>query len=188
MSVARLFTIIGDGNVRRNMTGLNMASRDTMKNAQIIDYTAPASFDASFNEVRAEAEVCIIAALTDLILAGGDSGTISASIDPILLSFRTKLFDFCASRPALQASSQHVITSVITSGKFEHFHQARYSGILSVAFDPVSNPVGENLAPKRGKRTTLPPKRVPRKTKFRGSAAAAAVLHNPLNWSETLKL
>ena len=111
------------------MTGLNMASRDTMKNAQIIDYIAPASFDASFNQVRAEAEVCIIAALTDLILAGGDSGTISASIDPILLSFRTKLFDFCASRPALQASSQHVITS----GRFEHFHQAHYSGILSVS-------------------------------------------------------
>ena len=33
MSVSRLFTIIGDSNVRRNMTGLNVASREAMKKA-----------------------------------------------------------------------------------------------------------------------------------------------------------
>ena len=46
--MARLISIIGDGNVRRNMTGLNVASRESMKKAQIIDYAAPSSFDDAF--------------------------------------------------------------------------------------------------------------------------------------------
>ena len=101
--MSRLITIIGDGNVRRNMTGMNVASRDCMKNAQVIDYMAPASFDQAFREIRPESTTCIIAALTDLLLSGGDCGTIYSSIDPILTTFRTKLLDLCSQRPDLQA-------------------------------------------------------------------------------------
>ena len=100
--MARLVSIIGDGNVRRNMTGLNVASRETMKSAQVIDYIAPGSFDTAFKEIRPESTVCIIAALTDLLLSGGDSGTIFATIDPILNSFRTKVYDLCVARPNLE--------------------------------------------------------------------------------------
>ena len=39
--MARLISIVGDGNVKRNMTGLNTASRESMKNAQVINYVAP---------------------------------------------------------------------------------------------------------------------------------------------------
>ena len=70
--MAPLFSIIGDGNVRRNMTGLNIASRETMKTAQVIDYVAPGSLDNAFKEIRPDSTVCIIAALTDLLLSGGD--------------------------------------------------------------------------------------------------------------------
>ena len=101
--MSRLISIIGDGNIKRNMTGLNIASRESMKNAQVIDYKAPASFYSAFREIRADSTVCIIAALTDLLLAGGDGGTIHSSIDPILTSFRTKVFSLCTSRPELQA-------------------------------------------------------------------------------------
>ena len=101
--MSRLISIIGDANVKRNMTGMNIASRDSMKNAQVIDYVAPASFDTVFREIRPESTVCIIAALTDLLLAGGDGGTIFSTIDPILSSFRTKAFALCTSRPDLQA-------------------------------------------------------------------------------------
>ena len=101
--MARLISIVGDGNVKRNMTGLNTASRESMKNAQVINYVAPASFDDAFREIRPESTVCIIAALTDLLLSGGDGGTIFSSIDPILTSFRTRVFALCNSRPDLQA-------------------------------------------------------------------------------------
>ena len=35
MSISRVYTIIGDANVWRNMTGLNIASRDVMKKAEV---------------------------------------------------------------------------------------------------------------------------------------------------------
>ena len=100
--MAPLFSIIGDGNVRRNMTGLNIASRKTMTTAQVIDYVAPGSLDNAFKEIRPDSTVCIIAALTDLLLSGGDSGTVFATIDPILDSFRAKTFNLCTSRPNLE--------------------------------------------------------------------------------------
>ena len=101
MSVSRLFTIIGDGNVRRNMTGLNIASRPSMKSAQIIDVSV-ASIEPSLTEIRAESNVCIIAAVTGFLLLGGDAGTVAASVDPALTTLRDKIFGLCHSRPTLQ--------------------------------------------------------------------------------------
>ena len=101
---ARIFSIVGDSNVRRNMTALNIASRESMKNAEVIDYVAPASFSATLSSVRVESNVCIVSAITDLLIIGGDQGTISASIDPVLATLRNKIFTFCNVRPALQAS------------------------------------------------------------------------------------
>ena len=102
--MSRLISIIGDGNIRRNMTGLNIASRESMKKAQVIDHVAPNSFDGAFKEIRAESTVCIIAATTDLLLSGGDGGTIFATIDPILDAFRTKVYSLCTARPDLEVS------------------------------------------------------------------------------------
>ena len=105
MSISRLFTIIGDANVRRNMTGMNLASRETMKSAQIVDYVGTNPISSALQEVRRESNVCIIAALTDCLLAQGDCGTIFASIDPVLASLRDAIASFCESRPDLKVKS-----------------------------------------------------------------------------------
>ena len=97
-----LFSIIGDSNIRRNMTGLNIASRSSMKSAQIIDCVSLATIEKSFQEVRAEAEVLILAAITGFLLEEGFNGTIFSTIDPVLATFATKLLGFCAARPNLQ--------------------------------------------------------------------------------------
>ena len=102
MSLSRLFTIVGDSNVRDNMTMLNMASREVMKSAQIIDYIGNGSISVALQEVRPESNVCIVAAITDLLLSGGDCGTIFASIDPSLTSLRDHLVAFCIAKPDLQ--------------------------------------------------------------------------------------
>ena len=100
--MARLISIIGDANVRRNMTGLNMASRDTMKNAQIINHVGGVPLEQALQGVRLESNVCIIASITDLLISGGDCGTIFSTIDPILSSLHAQLTTFCVSRPNLQ--------------------------------------------------------------------------------------
>ena len=97
-----LFTIIGDSNVRRNMTSLNVASRTSMKTAQVLDCANLASLDSCFQEVKAETEVLIVAAVTEFLLSGGNCGTILSTIDPVLATFASKIINFCAFRPHLK--------------------------------------------------------------------------------------
>ena len=97
-----LFTMIGDANVRRNMTGLNIASREVMKSAQVIDCASPATLDAAQNDVRNESSVLIVACLTEFIISNRFWGTILSSVGPVLASFVTTICGFCAFRPHLQ--------------------------------------------------------------------------------------
>ena len=108
---ARLFSIVGDANVRRNMTGLNIASRETMKTAQVIDYLGVVPIEQALAEVRAESSVCIVAAVTELLLSSGDCGTIFASIDPMLTSFFTSMTIFCRARPNVQVRFYFLVVS-----------------------------------------------------------------------------
>ena len=104
MSGHRFFSIIGDANVRRNMTGLNIASREVMKGSQVIDCDTMASLDAALGEVRSESTVLILASITEFLITGGFCGTIYSSIDPTLQSFSTKINSFCDHHPALQVN------------------------------------------------------------------------------------
>ena len=102
MSVTRLFTVIGDPNVRRNMTGLNMASRDSMKSAQVIACDNLLSLDQALFEVRAESTVCIISAITNMLLEADDTGTVASSIESVITNFKSKIIALCSLRTALQ--------------------------------------------------------------------------------------
>ena len=97
-----LFSIIGDANVRRNWTGLNIASREAMKTAQIIDFLGLTPIDQALQEVRVESTICIIAAITEPIVANGDCGTVFASVDPVLTSLHASISAFCSAHPGLQ--------------------------------------------------------------------------------------
>ena len=99
---SRIFSVIGDANVKRNMTELNIASREVMKNAQVIDYLGVSPIDQALSDVRPESNICIVAALTEPLLANGDCGTINASVDPALTSIFKTLSRFCLSRQDLQ--------------------------------------------------------------------------------------
>ena len=101
MSVSQIFTIVGDGNVRRNMTALNIASRASMKSAQIVDHVG-GTLEQALQVVKPEANVCIIASITDVLISGGDCGTIFSTLDPVLASLHAQITSFCISRPSLQ--------------------------------------------------------------------------------------
>ena len=102
MSSDRIFSIIGDANVKRNMTQLNVASREAMKSAQVIECISLSTLDAALNDVRGEAVVLIVASITEFIISNGFSGTVQSSIEPVLGSYVTKICSFCAFRPQLQ--------------------------------------------------------------------------------------
>ena len=102
MSISRLFSVIGDANFRRNWTALNIASRESMKSAQIIDCVHLSTLDNALNEVRADSSVLVLASMTEFIVSSGDCGTIFSSVDPVLADVATKISGFCAFRPTLQ--------------------------------------------------------------------------------------
>lgn len=102
MSVSRLFSFIGDANVKRKMTGLNIASREAIKSAQVLDCSLMSELDTALQAVRPESDVLILASMTEFLLAAGDCGTIFSSIDPILASLVTKIVGFCAFKSTLQ--------------------------------------------------------------------------------------
>ena len=102
MSTDRIFSIIGDANIRRNMTQLNISSRDSMKTAQVIDCASLSTLDAALNDVRGEAVVLIVASVTEFIISNGFCGTVQSSIDPVFAAYVTKMCTFCAYRPQLQ--------------------------------------------------------------------------------------
>ena len=102
MSLSRLFSIIVNSNVLQNMTTLNMASRESMKKAQVISCPPLPELGATLSEVRSESTVCIYAGLTGQLLCATEGNTIYATIDPILAQLRDHLFKLCSARPALQ--------------------------------------------------------------------------------------
>ena len=109
--VSKLYTIIGDANVRRNMIGMTIASRESMKAAQIIDCVHLSTLDNALNEVCADSSMLVLASMTEFIVSSGDCGTIFSSIDPVLADVATKICGFCSHRPTLKvrASKQFLI-------------------------------------------------------------------------------
>ena len=100
--MSRLISVVGDSNVRRNMTSLSMASRESMKSAEVIDCSLISSFTSALNSVRPESNLCIVACITEFLLLAGEHGTILATIDPVLADFSQKLSAFCSARQTLQ--------------------------------------------------------------------------------------
>ena len=91
------------------MTGLNIASREVMKSAQVIDCTGANTLDQSLQQVRVETTHLIIAAITDHLLANGFCGTIYATVDPILTSVFKSISSYCVAHPILQVGKCPVL-------------------------------------------------------------------------------
>ena len=102
MPPAQLYVVIGDSNVRRNMTQMTMASREAMTTAKVVDCVALSSLAQTLREVPAEATVLLVQSLTSFLVSAEDAGTIFGTIDPVLGEFNTLIRGFATSRHALQ--------------------------------------------------------------------------------------
>ena len=153
MSVSRLFTVIGDGNVRRNWTQLNIASRESMKTAQVLSCADLGSLGASLAEVRQESSVCIFAAITEMFLAPDDLGSLAATYNNVLHSFKEKINEFCAIRPGLSVAVAPPLYRHRPFWYQKHLHQLAelFSSILS-----ESKPANLHLLPSFSCQDLLP--------------------------------
>ena len=102
MPITSVYSVIGDSNIRRNMTSMNIASRQVMSDCQIIDCPALSRLEEAFTSVRAESNVCIFQAITPLLLQAIDVGTFQSTIETLLHEVSTKIAVFCHSKPDLK--------------------------------------------------------------------------------------
>jgi len=67
MAQSRIFTLIGDSNVRRNMNDSNCLDRPLMAGAETITCTKFALFAQSLSAIRGSSNVCVLSCITNFL-------------------------------------------------------------------------------------------------------------------------
>jgi len=100
MSQARVFSIVGDSNVKRHMNATNCRDRAVMLEAQVIPCSKLAIFQQSMRSVRETSNVCIVSCISNFITDSDPSAsTMSLRLDPVYKEFFAKLVEVCRSNP-----------------------------------------------------------------------------------------
>ena len=102
MPPAQLIAVIGDDNVRRNMTVMNRSSRPLMETAKVIDCHTSATLRQALKDVPQEVTGCIIQSVSSIIAAAADAGSVFSTIDPVLTEFSATISEFCSAKASLQ--------------------------------------------------------------------------------------
>ena len=92
------FTLVGDSNIRRHMTQTNIGGRLVMSSAQVLSCGKLSLLTGTLDTVRPEADVCVIACVTNFITNSATVSSVSLRLDAVLPSFFDKIFAFCRTR------------------------------------------------------------------------------------------
>ena len=99
MSVDRCFTIVGDSNIKWNMTPTNCRDRPLMSGAQVIQCGHIGMLSTSFGAVRAESTICVVSCITNFLSSSSGSDSAAHRVEPVLLEVLEKLTEFSTLRP-----------------------------------------------------------------------------------------
>ena len=163
MPVGQLFAVVGDANVRRNFTQMNIASREPMGTAKIFDCSSLPELAPALASVPGETNVCVVQCLTSILVSAADTGSTFGTIDPLLTEVNTILRDFAASRGSVQVmvappmfrpfpawyrrhlpEVAHQFSTILTSNQPRNLH------LLSSSLCQDLCPDGVNLTPVAG--------------------------------------
>ena len=98
--MSRIFSIVGDSNVRRHMNPTNCRDRAPMTNAQVLPCTKIKVFRQSLNSVRRESNVCLVACLSNFLADSTDvSSSVSQRVSQPLNEFFRLLLEACHAMP-----------------------------------------------------------------------------------------
>ena len=101
MASPRVYSLIGDSNVQRNVSKTSFRASPLLKSAQVIPCGHLAIFSESLLKVRAETTICIIACLTNFITSSDEttSSSVSGRIEPVLTAIAETLQAACENNP-----------------------------------------------------------------------------------------
>ena len=101
MSITNVYSIVGDANIRRNMTSMNIASRQTMSSCQVLDCPGLQELEGVLASIRDSSTVCVFSAISELLVHCEDRGRVQASVEHVMTSLSAKLSILCKARSAL---------------------------------------------------------------------------------------
>ena len=99
MSVARIFSLLGDSNIRDHVNKNSIRANAALKSAQVLSCGHKGIFRETLAKVRAETSVCIVACVTNFLSSCEGSQTVSLRTEAVLQDFRASLDEVCAGHP-----------------------------------------------------------------------------------------
>ena len=101
MAQARVFTIIGDSNVKRNISKTNSRACPQMAGSQVLQCYRLQLLDEVLGQVRPESDVCILSCITNFLSSSEEDTMVSKRIEPVFEEFCAILSNVCATKPGV---------------------------------------------------------------------------------------
>ena len=99
MAQSRVFSIIGDSNVKRNLTLTNKRACPSMSTSQFLDCHKVQLLEAALGQVRPESNTCILACISNFLTDSDDDPVVAKRIEPVLDEFSSVLRAFSSAHP-----------------------------------------------------------------------------------------
>ena len=100
MSVARVFSLLGDSNVRNNVNKTSTSARASIKSAQVISCGHLENLVESLTQVRESSNVCILACVTNFLASCDGPSSVSQRIQSTLQDIRDAVAESCLANPS----------------------------------------------------------------------------------------
>ena len=101
MSQLRVFTLLGDSNVKRNVTKTNTRACPQLLGCQVITCLRFELLEEALTQIRKESSTCIVSCVTNFLASSEDDPVVLKRIEPVLDEFSTHLGAFCTANPAV---------------------------------------------------------------------------------------
>ena len=101
MSQQRCFSVIGDSNVRRNMTSLNRRASPLMEGCQVISCRKVSGLADSLRSIRTTSNAYIVSCITNFLtdISSRSSSSIESRVEPVLEEVCDVIVDYLQSSP-----------------------------------------------------------------------------------------
>ena len=100
MAQSRVFTIIGDSNVKRNISKTNSRACPAMAGSQILSCQRLQLLEDVLGKIRKESNVCILSCITNLITDSDADSMVSKRVEPVVEEFSSILSTYCMAFPS----------------------------------------------------------------------------------------
>ena len=82
--MSRIFSVVGDSNIRNHVNKNSCRANPALKAAQTLSCGSLSIFTATLEKVRQESTACIVSCITNLLTDADGPPTLSLRVNPVL--------------------------------------------------------------------------------------------------------